>query len=384
MDAPPPRGPVLISDCTMREGEQQAGIVLDAPTKLAIAELLAELGITHVELGNPAVSPGERDAIKEIVASGLIAEPLAVCRAHRDDIDLAAECGVTGVVISSPVSPWQLDYKLHSSVDEMTERALDAHTHARSLGLRTYASAYDTFRTPWESIEKIYGAIADSQSTDFLRVVDTVGIASPEQAHELVSRIKQRFGLPVEVHFHDDFGLAMANTVAAVLAGADSVSTSIAGVGERAGNAATEEIAAALEIVYGVATGLKLELLGPVSREVVRLLGVAVAPNKAVLGDGAFRHVAGLSAGGFLRSPLVAQPIEAETIGRTSEIVLGKTSGRASLTSRVNALGVSDEDMDLTGLLGAVKELSESKKGLVSDAELLRMLPDYWKAPSRR
>ena len=370
---------VRVSDCTLREGEQQPGIVLDGPSKMAIAELLGELGVTHAELGNPAVSTGERNAITELVAAGIIAHPIAVCRAHRPDIDMAAECGVRGVVISSPVSPWQLEHKLHSSIESVIEIALDAHNYAHEIGLVSYASAYDTFRTPWESIERIYGAIAEAACTDGLRVVDTVGIASPQQAGELVARVKDHFGLPVEVHFHDDFGLAMANTVAAVIAGADSVSTSIAGVGERAGNAATEEIVAALEFVYGVDTGLNLELLGPASRDIVRLLDIRLAPNKAVSGDAAFRHVAGLSAGGFLRSPLVAQPIEAERIGRRSEVVLGKMSGKASLASRVEALGLAPDDVDLPGLLESVKALSERKRGLVSDAELLRIVPDHWR-----
>ena len=377
---------VIVSDCTLREGEQQPGIVLDAQTKLAIADVLGELGVTRAEVGTPAVSPGERSAISQIVTSGAIREPLAVCRALRQDVEQAAECGVWGVVISTPVSPWQLEHKLRMRIEEMIERALDTHAHARSLGLNTFASAYDTFRTPWDSLEKIYASIAEASCADGVRVVDTVGIATPERVAELVGRIKERFPLPLEVHFHDDFGLAMANTVSAVSAGADSVSTSVAGVGERAGNAATEEIVAALEVLFGVDTGVALDRLGPLTIEIVRLLGVATAPNKSICGEGAFRHVAGLSVSGFLRSPLVAQPVEAERFGLTSEVVLGKTSGKESVAFRLNELGVSTDAISFDSLLDAVKARSEEKRGLVSDAELLALLPEHMKPmrPSHR
>jgi isopropylmalate/homocitrate/citramalate synthase len=369
--------PVIVSDCTLREGEQQPGIVLDGAAKMKIAELLARVGVRRAEIGTPAVSVAERDAVAEIAHSNLILESIAVCRVNTADVDLALECGVWGVVISSPVSPWQLGKKLEWSLDEMIGRAADVHEYARSRGLVTFASAYDTFRTPWRSLAAIYGHFRDRRCVDGVRVVDTVGAATPAVAGRLVRRIKAEFGLPVEVHFHDDFGLAMANAVSAVAAGCDSVSCSVAGVGERAGNVATEEIVAALELLYDVRTGIKLDQLGPVCAEIIQLLEIPSADQKAVVGRNAFRHVAGLSVGGFLRDPLVAQPIKAEVVGRTSEVCLGKTSGHAAVEYRLGRLGIAPGSVDVPRLVVAVKQWSETNRSLVNDADLLEMATGF-------
>ena len=364
---------VIISDCTLREGEQQPGIVFDLSAKVRIAERLAEIGITRAELGTPAVSSDERASIAEIVRMGVIPESIVVCRAMKRDVELAAECGVWGVVISSPVSPLQLEHKLHRSLAEVVEGALEVHAYAHTLGLRTFASAYDTLRTPWRSLKRIYGAIAAAGHPEAVRVVDTVGIGTPDRVRRLVSRIRSDLGLPVEVHFHDDLGLAMANTVAAVRAGADSVSSSVAGVGERAGNIPTEEIIIALEVGFGISTGCALDRLGPATRDIVAAMNLRLAPNKSIVGDNAFRHVAGLSVSGFLRDPLVAQPFAAELVGLTSKVELGKTSGRDGLEYRLRALGIDPGSIDVVSLLAAVKGRSEQLRQLITDGELRRL-----------
>lgn len=367
---------VDISDCTLREGEQQPGVVLDHAAKMRIAERLAEIGITRAELGTPAVSPDERSAIAAIVRAGLIPESLVVCRAMKRDVELAAECGAWGAVISSPVSPWQLQHKLHRELSEVVENALEVHAYARTLGLRTFASAYDTLRTPWDSLEALYGAIADAGHAEGVRVVDTVGVGTPDSVRVLVSRVREAFGLPVEVHFHDDLGLAMANALAAVGTGAEAVSSSVAGVGERAGHIATEEIVAALEIGCEISTGCVLERLGPAARDIVATMGLTVGPNKSIIGDNAFRHVAGLSVSGFLRDPLVAQPFAAEAVGLASKIVIGKTSGRDGLEYRLGELGVDSSGLDIRELLATVKRRSEQMRRLLTDEELRRIAED--------
>jgi isopropylmalate/homocitrate/citramalate synthase len=366
---------VIVSDCTLREGEQQPGIVLDRAAKVRIAERLAEVGITRAELGTPAVSPEERASVAEIVRLGLIPESIVVCRAMKGDIELAAECGVWGAVVSSPVSPMQLEHKLHRPLAAVVEGALEVHAYARELGLRTFASAYDTLRTPWHSLRTIYGAMAESGLPEGVRVVDTVGVGTPDRVGRLVSRIRRTFGLPVEVHFHDDLGLAMANAIAAVKAGAESVSSSVAGVGERAGNVPTEEILVALEVGLGIDTGCALDRLGPAMRDVVATMELGMAPNKSIVGDNAFRHVAGLSVSGFLRDPLVAQPFAAELVGLSSTVELGKMSGRDGLAYRLRALGIDADSLDTAALLAAVKRRSEEHRSLITDEEL-RLLAD--------
>ncbi|MPZ68466.1 MAG: homoaconitate hydratase [Actinobacteria bacterium] len=364
---------VLIADCTLREGEQQPGIVLDSEAKVRIGERLADLGIVRAEIGTPAVSEGERAAVAAVVRSGAIAETVVVCRAKKEDVELAAECGVWGVVVSSPVSPFQLEHKLHMTIEQVIERVLEVHEHARTLGLKTFASAYDSFRTPEESLRQIYEALGDAGMVDGVRLVDTVGVATPERAAALVAYLASFVTVPIEVHFHDDFGLAMANAVASVAAGAE-VSSSIAGVGERAGNVATEEIAAALHFRLGLDTGLHMSRLAPVCRDITRELGLSVSPNKAVFGRNAFRHVAGLTVGGFLHDPLVAQPLHAEELGATSEIALGKVSGKDALEFALRRIGIDPAALDHGALLDEVKRTSEETRRLVSDSELIRIV----------
>ena len=329
----PQRAPseVMISDCTLREGEQQPGVILGTSQKLAIAEILGEVGIRRAEIGTPAVSEGEREAIAAVVDARRIAETIGVCRARTDDVEMAYRCGLWGVVISSPVSRYQLENKFGWSVSEMVAAAVKAHTAARELGLRTFASAYDTLRSGRDDIRKLYGELRRQELIDGIRIVDTVGIGTPAEASALVTWCDDEFGLPIEVHFHDDFGLATANALSAVQAGAESVSCSIAGLGERAGNVPTEEIVAALELLLHVSTGVELELLGPSFIKAAEVIGVRLQDNRAIIGRNSFRHVSGISISGLIRSPLAAQPIEAEAVGRHSEIVLGKTSGRAAI-----------------------------------------------------
>jgi isopropylmalate/homocitrate/citramalate synthase len=205
---------VMISDCTLREGEQQPGVILGTSQKLAIAEILGEVGIRRAEIGTPAVSEGEREAIAAVIDARRIAETIGVCRARTDDVEMAYRCGLWGVVISSPVSRYQLENKFGWSVSEMVDAAVKAHTAARELGLRTFASAYDTLRSGRDDIRELYGELRRQELIDGVRIVDTVGIGTPAEVSALVKWCDDEFGLPIEVHFHDDFGLAMANALA--------------------------------------------------------------------------------------------------------------------------------------------------------------------------
>jgi isopropylmalate/homocitrate/citramalate synthase len=365
---------MLISDCTLREGEQQPGIVLNAEQKVTIARLLAGVGIRRAEIGTPAVSDGERAGIAAVIDDGAIPETLGVCRARVDDVNLAADCGLWGVVVSSPVSPYQLENKFGWSVKEMVDAAVKAHTAAKERGLVTFASAYDTLRSDRKDLKVIYGELNRLGLIDGVRIVDTVGVGIPAQVSDLVTWCRDEFGLPIEVHFHDDFGLAMANAVAAVQAGADAVSCSIAGVGERAGNTATEEVVAALEVLLGISTGVALDDLGRSFMAAAEVMNLDLQHNRAVIGKNSFRHVSGISISGYVKSPLAAQPVEAETLGRTSSIVLGKTSGRAAVQHILSELGIDTSGLDMEGLVDLVKETAEDRRRVLSTADLLRLL----------
>lgn len=364
----------MISDCTLREGEQQPGVVLGAPEKVAIAAILRDVGIRRAEIGTPAVSPGEREAIAAVVDSGAIPETLGVCRARVDDIDMAADCGLWGAVVSSPVSPYQLTTKFGWTVRQMVDAAVAAHTRAKERGLVTFASAYDTLRTDRADLRAVYGELNRRGLIDGVRIVDTVGVGTPAVVADLVRWCRDEFGLPIEVHFHDDFGLATANAIAAVEAGADAVSSSIAGVGERAGNTATEEVAGALDVLLGVPTGLALDRIGPGFLRAAELMRLRLQDNRAIIGKNAFRHVSGISISGYVKDPLAAQPIEAERVGRRSNVVLGKTSGRQAVEHLLAALHIDAADIDVGGLVESLKEAAEAHRRVLSTADLVRII----------
>lgn len=363
---------MLISDCTLREGEQQPGVVLGASEKKAIAAILRDVGVRRAEIGTPAISAGEREAIAAVVEDGTIPETLGVCRARVDDVDMAADCGLWGVVVSSPVSPYQLNTKFGWSVREMIDAAVAAHTRAKEHGLVTYASAYDTLRSDREDLRAIYGELNRRGLIDAVRIVDTVGVGTPQKVAELVRWCKDEFGLPIEVHFHDDFGLATANAIAAVEAGADAVSSSIAGVGERAGNTATEEVAGALEVLLGVKTGLAVDRLGDSFIRAAELMRLGLQDNRAIVGRNSFRHVSGISISGFVKDPLAAQPVEAEQVGRRSGVVLGKTSGRQAVEHLLAELRVDADKVDVGRLVEALKDTAEEHRRVLSTADLVR------------
>jgi isopropylmalate/homocitrate/citramalate synthase len=365
---------VLISDCTLREGEQQPGVILNTAQKLAVADILGDVGVRRAEIGTPAVSEAEREAIAAVVAAGRIAETVGVCRARVEDVKLAHACGLWGIVISSPVSRYQLETKFGWSLSDMSTAAVRAHTAARELGLRTFASAYDTLRSSRNDLSALYGELRRQELIDGVRIVDTVGVATPTKIGELVRWCELEFGLPIEVHCHDDFGLATANALSAVQEGARSVSCSIAGVGERAGNVATEEIVVALELLLNIPTGIELERLGSSFIRAAEIMGVRLQDNRAVIGRNSFRHVSGISISGFISSPLAAQPIEAEVVGRRSEIVFGKTSGRAAIEHALRSVGIDATSLDLSGLVDQVKAAAERTRRILSVSDLLRLV----------
>ena len=265
---------VQLADCTLRDGEQQAGIVYNKEDKIAIARALDELGVSEIEVGTPASSDEDRQAAYEIAHCGLKkAHPTALARGLTQDIDLLCECGIWGANISYPIGNLQRQYKL--KVDDQTyiDRALSITEYAKKKGLHVTFSPYDTTRCDIDFLLKVMEILHDSGNVDRVRLVDTVGSATPQAIAYLVVNMKKVLKeIPLEIHAHNDFGLAVANTAAAVAAGVDVVSTTMNGVGERSGNAPTEEVVMMLQMLYGVNLGIKTELLKKTS-ELVPISG---------------------------------------------------------------------------------------------------------------
>ncbi len=373
---------VRIADCTLRDGEQQAGVVMDRNAKIAIAKVLDAMGIYEIEAGTVASSEEDRAAIAEMVSLGLKAKLSVLCRGLNKDIDLAHDLGVWGVRLSFPISAVERAHKLKGiSNEDYLEKALALTAYAKDKGLHVIFSPYDTTRADPEFLEVLVRALDESGSVDRLRIVDTTGCALPEAIGEITRRIRSAApGIALEIHCHNDFGLACANTLSAVRAGADYVSSTINGLGERCGNASTEEVVMALEVLEGYRTGLALDRFSQVSALVSDLSGIPVPVNKAVVGANAFRHEAGMVVAGVLKEPFTAESYKPEIVGQKREILLGKKSGLVSVTYKLDTLGLSLPEERLSALLERVKVLATQKRRALTDEEF-KDLVDAFQSP---
>lgn len=367
--AHPPR----VADCTLRDGEQQPGVVFSVEQKVEIAVALAALGVHDLELGTPAVSPADAEAIARIVERDLGVQTSALARAMASDVDLVRACGVDAVRLSLPISERQRAAKMRLPAADYVDRARRIVAYAKDQGLQVIFSPYDTTRCDLALLESLLGAFRDDGAVDRVRLVDTTGAATPEAVRFLVRFMDEASGgIPIEVHCHDDFGLATANTVAGALAGAAYVSATVNGIGERSGNAALEEVVAALALLYGVETGVDLTGLTALSRRVETLSGAALQPHKPVVGRNAFAHESGLVVAGLLRDPFTAESYAPALVGQTRRIVVGKTSGRASVEAKLGELlgDARPAGLDVDALVERIKLRSTDLGRSLEDGEV--------------
>lgn len=367
---------IRIADCTLRDGEQQAGVVMDRAAKIAVAKALEAMGIYEIEAGTVASSPEDRAAIAEMVALNLTAKLSVLCRGLTKDIDMAAELGVWGVRLSFPISEVERAHKLKGiSNEDYLDKALSLTRYAKDKGLAVVFSPYDTTRADPDFLPVLVAALEQAGTVDRLRIVDTTGCALPEAIADITTRIRQAApGLALEIHCHNDFGLACANTLAAIRAGADYVSSTINGLGERCGNASTEEVVMALEVLEGYDTGLALDRFAEISRLVAELSGIAVPVNKPVVGENAFRHEAGMVVAGVLKEPFTAESYRPEIVGKTREILLGKKSGLVSVAHKLQVLGLDVPEDRHAALLDRVKDLATRKRRALTDDEFRNLV----------
>lgn len=366
-----------IADCTLRDGEQQPGVVFRKEDKIRIADLLNDLGIHEIEAGMPAVSPDDAEAIRQINRKDLKARITGLARATKEDIDIVSDVGCWGVIISLPVGFLQLQYKLKWPEEKVIETAISMAEYARRKGLYVTMSPYDTTRADLNFLDRYLKAIFTTGNVDRVRLVDTTGAIMPRAIGFLVDRMRQTIGdLPIEVHCHNDFGLATATTLAAAEAGVDVLSTTMNGLGERAGNTATEEVVVALRVLYGLDLGVALEKIDKVSREIQRISGVRLQPHKALVGKNAFRHESGLVVGGVLTNPFTGESLSPELVGQRRKILIGKKSGLASIQARLKQLGLEVDKTKERELLERVKEISIEKKSSLSDAEFRKIVQE--------
>jgi len=365
---------VRIFDTTLRDGEQSPGVALSPENKLNIAKKLDELGVDAIETGFPVISEGEQKAIKMITQANLSAELCGLARTNQQDIDAVVDCGLKYVHTFIATSDIHLQYKLHLSQDQALEKAIESVEYAKSRGLQVEFSAEDATRTDRDFLKKIFTAVTKAGAgADRIDIPDTVGYSTPQYIAEITKDAIEATKLPISVHCHNDFGLAVANAISGIQAGAQCAHVTINGIGERAGNASLEELVMALQCLkfdQSWETNIKTELLYETSKYVSKLAGMPVQPNKAIIGENAFGHESGIHTHGVLSNPLTYEPISPEIVGRNRWLRVGKHAGAHGVDAMLNEYGVQPDKNQLKKILEKVKAIGDQGKR-VTDVELL-------------
>ena len=367
---------VTIHDVTLRDGEQQAGVEFTADEKVRIAEALAEAGVHRIEAGLPAVSPADREAIERMVAADLPTEIYAFSRCMVPDVELALETGVKGVVMEVPASHHLIEKAYKWPVEKAIEASVEATRHAHDNGLQVTFFPIDATRSTMTQLLDDLETVATDGHVDKIALVDTFGVTSPHAIRYYTQRVKERLDVPLETHFHMDFGMGVANSILAVAEGASVIHTTVSGIGERAGNAPTEETVLALLTMYGIDTGIDTTKFTGIARLVSELSGVVQPANRPVTGERLYNVESGIIAtwvnnvGDDLLEPF---PFRPELVGQSPpEIVLGKGSGVDSVAIWLGRHGIFDaETKEIETILAEVKGRSLAKKGLLDDDEFL-------------
>lgn len=365
---------IILHDITLRDGEQQAGIVFTKEEKLIIAEKLAELGVHRIEAGMPAVSTQDEEAIKEIVKRNLGPKIFCFARCLKQDVKRAADCGVYGVVVEIPSSEHIIKYAYKWPLEKAIDLSIEATSYAKELGLYTVFFPIDASRAEINWFLSLIEHVAKEGHMDALTIVDTFGGCSPHAIPFLIKRIKERINKPLEVHFHNDFGLASANTLLALASGAEVAHVTISSLGERAGNAALEDVVLSLLTMYGINLGIKYELLYEISSLVRKIAGIQISPNHPIIGDMIYKVESGIIAGWLKEvgeeNCLEVFPFKWDLVGhKSAEIVLGKKSGLPSIEVYLADLGKVLTRQQKEELLQEVKKLSITKKSLINKEE---------------
>lgn len=376
---------VRFHDITLRDGEQQAGVAFTREDKVAIAKRLAAAGVDRIEAGMPVVSPQDEAAIKDIVQLDLGPQIFAFARCMVDDVKRAKECGVSGVVVEIPSSGHIIEKAYGWPLERAIDLSIEATLAAKEAGLYTVFFTIDSSRAEFDWYLDLVEKVATEGHMDALAMVDTFGGVSTHAIPVWVAKLKERLpGVSIEAHFHDDFGLSVANTIAALAAGVEVAHTTVTGIGERAGNTPMEDLALALRMLYDVDHNLDTTEFYALSRLVRERAGHLVPTNRAVVGDRLFEVESGIIAGWYERciddDPVELFPYHWDIVGQSkARVVYGKGSGLPSITLALQSLGLSAEDEEIRELLASLKERSLQIKGLLPFEEVAQIILDRLK-----
>lgn len=360
MTETPPPAPV-INDTTLRDGEQTAGVAFTHHEKVAIAAALAAAGVREMEVGIPAMGPDEQLGIRRIVALNLPSRPIGWCRATRFDIDAALACGLSMINLSIPVSEQHIRRKLERDPSWVLKELQTLIGYARDHGFEVAVGGEDSSRADLDFVLRVI-EIAERQGARRFRFADTMGILEPFTTYDLFRRLRAATSLELEIHAHDDLGLATAVSLAAVRGGASHVSTTVNGLGERAGNAPLEEIVASLGYLYKCDTGIDRRRLPQISTLVANASERPVPAGKSIVGGAVFTHEAGIHVHGLLRDRLNYQSLDPDDFGRAHQVVLGKHSGAASVQYVYAQLGLPIDRARADAILPWIRRYATTKK----------------------
>ena len=369
---PPPQ--VKIHDITLRDGEQQAGVIFTKDDKIRIAEKLAEIGIHRIETGMPAVSPNDEAAIREIAKRNLPSEIFCFCRCMVPDVRLAADCGVSGIVIEIPSSKHLIEQGYKWPLEKAVDLSIKATAAAKEEGLYTVFFTIDATRSDMSWLLDLVDRVATEGHMDAFTLVDTFGVLSPQAATYFTKKVKERITKPLEIHFHPDFGLGVANTINAVLAGAEVIHTTVTGIGERAGNTPMEETVLALLTMYGIDTGVGYSKLNETARLIQELSGTHIPGNRPFIGDDAYTIESGIVTGWFKNvfddNPTTVFPVHPDFVGHDRpQIMMGKKSGLDNVALWSKRLNIDLTDDEAMAVLKEVKLTSHDLKRVLTEEE---------------
>ena len=368
---------IRLLDTTLRDGEQAVGVIFTRWEKERIAGLLAELGVPAIEAGFPALGPEEKECVRTVANANLKVkgdgpqlEVNAFARARREDVSAAAACGVHGVIISISTSDVHIERKFRHSREWVLAQVEEAAEAAKKYGLAFTVSGEDASRTDLSFLVEYY-RLAERLGARMVRYCDSLGIEDPFTTYKRIKLIRKEISLPIEMHMHNDFGMATANALAGIRAGASSVVVSIGGLGERTGNSPLEEVVMALKYLYGVDLNVNTSRFREVAEYVAEASRRAIPIWKAIIGTNVFAHESGIHADGILKNPANYEAFSPETVGLERQIVIGKHSGSKALIHKfATEFGIELDPKTAAQLLERVRATAVELKRPLFDKEL--------------